>query len=840
MIGVLPHPKIRGVRDIANDIAMFSDPRYLQEVLSVAEMLETEWQTDAHFTCYYVKGLDRWPRINKPALAGLLAEDNPVLTDVFVFDYDLPGHAEWTPESLLEFAVALEAIEKHSVLLPVWHTLYTTLHGARLLYRLSEPLPVAKAEQHLCWMIRLLGEAGLAVDPACKDWTRLFRCPRVLRDGTRSEASPYFHIESHDRTLDVSLLGTLPTKTVAKPREFRRSRAKCPPIKELEAILKTKDAKGHDKYSLVYDKAKKALKKNPYYGLCFENRTSGWNSGEYNDCIALYLGCVLPILVRKNLSIRESMAVVHPPLAAIPDTDRKYMEHSWNLLQDIYEREVKKINEDLFQRAEKETRKVSTLDSMVLGMRRWCSAIPVDDDLARDYVKRHVFISLKNIYYAMNEEGDVDDMPLSKEQLISRIRNTFLRDVIETYQERIRDDGTTYQVDITPSILLNNFTTVVKAGKREYLGDRGGYIKDIDGKNPEVMLPMYRRNDKLEPQYHPLVDEWLKALGGDYYSRLCAWIGHALDFEGGPICSLSINGDRGTGKLVLPTGLSECLVTPALAHVEDLTSQSSTLTRTPFLLLNEGMPKYSRFGKTPADQFKGLVAGDQIPINEKHMPIIYINNPVRVILTANDDGLLRALVKGNGMSFNTRQAVGERVLHLDVGDRANKFFASIGNRKTTAKPGETWISGFRDSDFVVAKHFLWLYENRDTSDMNQRFLVMGNTAPDGGNRGDVFSDIITTNPAAATVCYAVLGLLKKDKGLEVNGKVYVTYHEVFEFILEDPKSNRVELEDVIVSMQSITTAAKPKKIAGKSRCELDMAVLSRFAERHGVDYERLE
>ena len=842
MLGVLSFRKSRGVRDLDRDISMFTDPYYLQTPATLEQMLSTQWETDAHFTCYYVEGLPQWPRINKTVLPSLIKEGDKVLTQTLALDYDLPNHAEWDSNSLDAFAKQIDSLDdKHRFSLGSWSALYTTLHGSRILYSLSSPIPVQEAEERLCWLIHEFSKVGIEVDARCKDWTRLFRCPRVLRNGKRTEDYEFFLCEYRpNEILDVSKMGTMPTSTVAKKRPPVADKTVRPHVDEIDSYIYEVDAKGNRKPNLAWEKAKKALKKSDFYRVCFEGVASGWKAGEYNNQIALYLGKTVPALVDLGMSPQECFSIISAPLRAIPETDRNYLDHSWNLLLDIFNRETVKINDRMEVRAKKEADKADALDKMVAGMKKWCQHPDLfkDATTARAFVKSRILISFGRYFYHLQEDGFINDFHCEKGQLIPRIRKTYLGDIIT-----IQYEGNEGQlIDISPNKIANNHSTVVFQKEMRLLEDIDGYIHDMDGQFPLLVVNMYRRSKTLEPQYNAAVDEWLHYFGNVSYPEICHWIGHALAFEDGPICALSLQGHPNAGKLMFTLGLAECLEIPVLASVDDLTSQSSTLTHTPFLVVNEGFPKSSRFGKDLADQFKGLTSGDPICINEKHKQIIYIQNPIRMIFTANHNQLLMALTQGKSMNLDSRRALGQRVLHINIPPSIDDFFNKIGNFDTTGKPGARWVGGSgKPSNYIVARHFLWLYQNRDQTDKSTRFLVMGNTSPDGKDkRNDVFSNILTNNDASSPVCLAVINML--DKGAKEmmvqDGHIYVTTHSVLNIVNTDNK--RMSLNDVSLALQNLSSQDAPVAIGGIHYSKLDTGVLYRFAVRHGCMNDNLK
>jgi hypothetical protein len=163
------------------------------EVLELRDALTRVYSTDAHLVTYVVPGATRQPRINKP---GLPYFDGFPKTGVFFCDLDNPAHGEWTPE-LYEAALA----RYRSIEILQTAGIYHTAHGARVVQPIVRPVPVEQAEPFIARWLSELRQAGLDPDNSCKDWTRLFRLPNVLRDG-KDFRSPFIRL---DRMRPVAL-----------------------------------------------------------------------------------------------------------------------------------------------------------------------------------------------------------------------------------------------------------------------------------------------------------------------------------------------------------------------------------------------------------------------------------------------------------------------------------------------------------------------------------------------------------------------------------------------------------------------------------------------------------
>ncbi len=180
------------------------------------DALVATYTTDAHCFAWTVPGMDAAPRLTKAALdwftgaAGVVPE-----VAVFFADVDNPEHAPWSDALREDFErlwAACAPLQSAGV--------YFSKRGLRVVQPLAAPLPVTASEAYHRRWLRQLEAAGLAVDWACKDWTRYFRLPNVRRDGL-AYRSPVIRLE---RMRPVEL-APLPPDVVESERRRARTRS---------------------------------------------------------------------------------------------------------------------------------------------------------------------------------------------------------------------------------------------------------------------------------------------------------------------------------------------------------------------------------------------------------------------------------------------------------------------------------------------------------------------------------------------------------------------------------------------------------------------------------------
>ena len=185
-------------------------------VLDAREALGDDWETDAHFVPYYIGDLDAVPRLNQSALKAIRASGQEVLFDLLVIDVDCKeAHDSEQPAPLAWRKSQLSLLRK----LPWWNNagFYETRGGYRLLWELPETMKPEQYIEYLQGFVKELAKKGIFADEL-SDWNRLYRLPKVIRDGERQ----------HDRRLDLDDLGVLdwePTESNSQFKDIETARA---------------------------------------------------------------------------------------------------------------------------------------------------------------------------------------------------------------------------------------------------------------------------------------------------------------------------------------------------------------------------------------------------------------------------------------------------------------------------------------------------------------------------------------------------------------------------------------------------------------------------------------
>lgn len=266
----------------------------------------------------------------------------------------------------------------------------------------------------------------------------------------------------------------------------------------------------------------------------------------------------------------------------------------------------------------------------------------------------------------------------------SEFKKLALEDIVARYSRMARDVRASYLVD------------------RPYFDDKTATFVDAVGRRAHV-----------EPEEDEEVHEWLTELGGD---KLCDWVASVPDLKD-PTSILLLAGPKLAGKTLLARALSRLWAhgEPAPA-VEALSEQwNDDLAGTPFIFADEEVPKGTFGRRSLGARLRDMVTNPNVILKRKHIPPMRMQGYLRIMISANNANALRDF-SDDVPTEHDFQAIAERVLVLEAGERAIKVLDRVAQR------GE--INEWRDGQRVT-KHCAWLAANRKY-ERGRRFLVEGN------------------------------------------------------------------------------------------------------------------
>lgn len=755
--------------------------------------------TDAHFVCYNLRDSPEWPRLRKVCLPHILQAGDAVVLPYIAIDIDNPDHAPWG--DITEVSEFLDLFEEYEAAgwwpAAEWSYLYTTRAGVRIFYTLKEALSPEEWERCARSLIAEFKQENFGVDPACKDWTRIFRLPDVMRDGEPQGMQHWFVLCEHpERRLDIR------TRVADSTADFDSlfPRRKAEPALDLQpvgdqpdqdtahALLHRRMGANREVATEWYKNAKKALSGQTYFPALFEHQPLA-GPGNRDTTLLKTAGSVVSLLYgRFGTSINHVYALLleavegFDPDVGTPD----WTKATWDKVQMIWQKEDAKARVARADEKAAEKDKLNRVDQMLVGMNEWCDHPDLthpDPEKAYNFLYSHLiaFTSTGNIHYVMRPDGYYETLGCSAPALVSRIRALHGDDLVNLRLQTAKSSRW-----VTPAELVNAHGTAVSEVSMHANRTTGGMIDNIDGDLSNLRISRYSRNSKLKAIYDPHVDKWMHLLFGENYDIAARWVAWALAFEEGPICAFSICGPTGVGKTLFIEGLKEVLTNPCASDFSELMGDwQYELTASPFVFSDEGFDiNYMKVH--PADQFRRIIGGNTIKAKQKYRAPVTIHTDARLAFTGNNHQLIRMLVsEQEGLSPQDREALMIRLLHLDVDSAAADWLAAQGGRRFT----NLWISDGKMSQYIVAQHFLWLYEQREAMGKDDRLLVEGNLTEAVMNELRLHSNNLDlVLEAVAHMIEAPDGSRRKGSTRVDGENVYVLVADVHKYITKDLNS----------------------------------------------------
>jgi hypothetical protein len=445
-------------------------------------------------------------------------------------------------------------------------------------------------------------------------------------------------------------------------------------------------------------------------------------------------------------------------------------------------------------------------------------------------------------------------MPIRRDSHIpARMRELGLDSIVPTTE--IDKSGAVKPVPIQS--LLTRHATFVSAVEGSLANERS-FVENLGKRDAKLILSLFQIRTDLEPEWSADVARWMELLVGKRrIQELERWIAWALDFQEGPICALSVVGPPGVGKKMLAQGLAECITTETFASGLDIIQTfPQALLSTGFVVVDEGLPVTRVGGLDIADAFRRMVSGDMRRIDRKFLDSIDVRVPERVLFLANNLDVLAQLGRHRNLTPDDQAALAQRILHFDVDESAASWLRGMGGVRFT----RGWIKGDSGeaSRYVIAKHFLFLYQNRSQFPRDSRFLVEG-------SRDQPFLEEMRTNSGAAPLVVELLIRMIEAlapasvQGVAIEGgsKLFVSANGVIEFsrnynrgsLQNKTTLNHRQVSNVFRGLQARDADRTPDWSIAKvttngttvrSRWwQLDPVVLLREALTNGLPHEKL-
>lgn len=719
--------------------------------------LDTPCERDVVFSSYRLfseanQAYTQHPRLAKTLYPELETQQLSLHFHFLILDIDSPDHTPLVdlpdPDGFITTVImALEGMETPP------SCVYSTRAGFRALWYLSTPITDPDEwDGRQMGMIKATQKTDIpeeCVDVTAAQWSRLFRAPNVHRRGypaIESVDHKYYMFTESERYYDPEAFDiAIVPRTLSVVTDVEAP----DPIEALNLVECLQDGVIRPTVfgKLARTKLRGTIAFSAAFDECYEIPP-----GQRDHTVCSIVGTALNRLPDASLIEVYGLFVAVAQAMGLDQSGMPFTELLWNKIQRFgAQREMQKQQDKVL---EKELKEMTPIERCVLGMQKWVprSSAPdlyADEELAWEYIRSHAFANHADRYYKLTEHGVYATAGDRKNQLQATIKHdTFMRGLLGTVNKG--------QLRVpTPANIMANNTSVVY--DIEMIPEAtGGRISDINTDRATLVVGMYRIDPKLASEFNADVDDWLKSWTGNHYQDICRWIAWSLAFKEGPTCALSIQGFPGIGKGMLVQGLAEALEVPNIMYGEELVGDfRATLKKTPFICVNEGWPIVSK-RHHPANLVRELIGSSRLAIDEKFKSVTTVYNPCRLILTANNESVVSALTKGQILERADKEALISRVYHMVAPSTAFGWLSARGGRMFT----KDWIrpDDGTASKKILAKHFLWLYENRhDYGHKGNRFLCDGSDMQDNQIHRVLSSDYQFT-PLVVEAILKLIGL----------------------------------------------------------------------------------
>lgn len=844
-------------------------------MLPFEEAMSRRWGVDAHFVCYRSETEDG-PfeqqdqfRLRKTVEAELKEHGGRVRCWGFVGDYDLNENVStevlkahgwqggsklpkipWTQTQLDKFLGGLHELSQSLKAKDLGLSFaYTTRHGARFVHVYDAPISTPEHEAAVMGMLQVYETLGITLDRRCKDWTRVFRAPCVRRAGENTWDNPFYR-----RWLwrDTTKVSAIPRASISRRTDYAPAAPyggdRPTPEQALELLEDISNGRKTEEFQQLRSLMKRHGLDKVYEVLT--QRALKLPEGGRDTALTSLVGQLICFSFEKEWSTPELIYAVFLPIAEQlePDDDTPdWTLKLWSLVCRMWTREESKVAAEVKQRAQVREEQQNTLVGLLERVRRIYPGNPelnANDDRALVELQRRGLIKCGSAIYILGPDGYYSRQPIDAAVLPGTIADMGMEFLMPI--EAPNKEGELKPLDSRQLLRAYGRSVTTIVGQP---GITGSYVD-----SGRLHVPLFEWVPH-EPVHDEQVHTWLQKMGGTQWEAIAKWIAYAQDMRR-PICALAILGRKGVGKGMLARGLQELIEgAPVPATGADLIENfSPAMSRSPFIVVDEGLPT-GKGVRDISDIFRRTVAGEPLWINPgKNLPHIEVNVPFRILLTANNSEILHGLVGDRTLTPEDRAALAERLKCVNVlsSDQASMWLRTQGGRDFTSG----WVAGDGlPSEYRVAKHFRWLYENREDlfgPPSSERFLMTGDLKGGAVESMRVLSGV---TPEVAKICIKMLGQrqLSPDIGQGISfhkGQVLISAGAIVDYYRSSNAFDRqVTITEATVNkaLDNLISGKLRKRVTTRKGNQrqltwrvLDLQLLFDYAEDNGLPSEAVE
>lgn len=778
----------------------------------LASLFEEDEDTDAHVVAYGVRGpdgklLDRIPRLNKDGLNQVLAAGFRVEAATVWLDLDLKHllgkDVRWADLDEAETDAVHERINRADEILRKagmpWSASYTSGGGLRFIHALATPVPIGPGYEALIRRFFTAYDlAGLPVDQACKDWTRLYRAPRVVRDDEATASTDWFGYELRLDD-DETYYAPKPEDLVApKPVSVAITHTKSarPDPDEARALIEVLNQDGKWVQTVLGKKAKAALKSSWVYDTIYNKiPIAKRGEGKTHDALTRTVGETVSVISDMEGGTPELVYALLWDATAALGEDEDWLGKLWEMTSSFWDRDQLRKAEQAAAIAEKLKEQETVNDNerarFLRGVREWIGVELPDAELI-EYLKANRYgIAMdarKDRYHVLLPTGYYDEHPCSSFALAKVIEQRGMQWLVPT-EEAITDKaGNTTWAPIRPDRIVQRHARAYTQEEIR-LDRRASYLRtDRLGRDTFVEVPFALRDDIPAERSAVIEEMWLAAAGGDRARRdeMLVAIGSLLLFQYGPTAAVLLHGEANAGKSMLSASLAECFTTRTLADGAALVDNfNDALRRSPLIHIEETADAGSK-GIDPAGAMRRIVTAPRVRIEQKGRDSVDMQGVHRILITANSKDCIKKLMGSSARSGSDWRAIGERLAEFPLDVRVSEWFTKnnqgwrltrkwIGDQNRVGEYAKFW--------FWVIKHMIPWENNRPVM-RGRRLLYEGNCASLTVRAMEASANGV---PEIACAINRLLGMSissHKPRVVLERGKVYLTPQAVIDDALD--------------------------------------------------------